>query len=261
MTEGTTTREELERLAPWHFNIEVEPGLWTKDCNKPDYESSDHNSVGLIDPSEMTRLLQTILPGGIADKTFLDVGCNGGGYCFLAHEMGARRTHGFDVREHWINQANYVKSVRYPDADHIEFQVADAKTFRRESRFDVTLFKGIFYHLPDPISVLRDVCDMTERAVIVDTVGRSDIPESAMIPWNESTTHVMSGVDGLAWFPGGPAAVKVILEWAGFPHMRVVHWKHGTPETRNRGRFRVFATRDERDQADYSGPEYKPAPA
>jgi tRNA (mo5U34)-methyltransferase len=260
-TGSTTTREGIQRLAPWHFNIEVEPGLWTKDCNRQEYESHDHNSVGLINPAEMTPLLKTILPGGIEGKTFLDVGCNGGGYCFVAHDLGARRAFGFDARDHWINQAKFIRSVRYSDADSIQFQVADIKTFQRDDeRFDVTLFKGVFYHLPDPISVLCDICNMTERAVVVDTAARSDIPESAIIPVNESKTHVMSGIDGLAWVPGGPAAVKAILEWAGFPHMRVVWWKHGTPETGNRSRFRVFATREESDQVGYAGPEYERIP-
>jgi hypothetical protein len=70
-----------------------------------------------------------------------------------------------------------------------------------------------------------------------------------MVPWQESKTHVMSGVDGLAWFPGGPEVIAPILKWCGFPHMRVVRHKKGGAAERFRGRFRVVATRDAKDLA------------
>jgi hypothetical protein len=61
----------------------------------------------------------------------------------------------------------------------------------------------------------------------------------------------MSGVDGLAWFPGGPEVIGAILKWSGFPHMRVVAHRKGDKSERFRGRFRVIATREERDLAAY----------
>src|SRR5262249_36227642 len=138
-----------------------------------------------------------------------------------------------------------------PKVDTIQFQVADVKTFTHRHNYDVTLFKGVFYHIPDPISTLRSICDLTDRAIILDTASRSDIPGECMAPWQESKTHVMSGVDGLAWFPGGPEVIHPILKWAGFAHMRVVqHTKGGAPE-RFRGRFRIIAARKEADLSAY----------
>src|SRR5262245_36679216 len=99
----------LRDLAPWHFAIEVMPGIKTVDYNKDSYGDIDLDKVGVINPYEMSPLLQDILPdGGIAGRTFLDVGCNGGGYCFVAHELGAQACYGFDVREHWIRQAEFI---------------------------------------------------------------------------------------------------------------------------------------------------------
>lgn len=249
-------RTRAAELAPWHFDMELAPGLRTRDCNAAEYGTEDHRGVGLIPPEEMEPLMRTILPGGIEGRSFLDIGCNAGGYCFVANRLGAAKAHGFDVRKHWIDQAEFLKSALCPDAQSVDFQVADAKTFRHEGRFDVTLFKGIFYHLPDPIAALREACDLTTRAIIVDTAGRSDIPEDALVPWQESTTHVMSGVDGLAWFPGGPAVIRSILAWAGFPHTRTIQWVHGDASTRFRNRFRVVGWRDGDDHAAYAGPAY-----
>jgi tRNA (mo5U34)-methyltransferase len=240
--------QKLRELAPWHFDMEVMPGLRTAACNKEAYGNIDLDKVGVIDPYEMRDLLRVILPDqGIAGKTFLDVGCNAGGYCFVAHELGATACYGFDVREHWIRQAELIKSVKYPAASNVQFTTADVKQFAHDGQYDVVLFKGVFYHLPDPISTLARMCELAGRAIIVDSASRSDIPGECMVPWWESTTHVMSGVDGLAWFPGGPEVVGSILKWSGFPHMRVVHHKKGDTAERFRGRFRVIATRQERD--------------
>jgi SAM-dependent methyltransferase len=242
----------LRDLAPWHFNMEVLPGIRTVDYNKESYGLVDLDKVGIINPSEMSGLLQCLLPdGGIAGKTFLDVGCNGGGYCFVAHELGAKSCSGFDVRDHWIRQAEFIKSVKFPQADTLSFVLKDVKELAPDRQYDVTLFKGVFYHLPDPIAMLNKLCALTGRVIIVDSATRSDIPEECMVPWQESRTHVMSGVDGLGWFPGGPAAVKPILAWSGFPHMRVVQYRTGDKAKRFRGNFRVIAARRESEFAIY----------
>ena len=242
----------LRELAPWHFDMDVLPGIRTAKYNKENYGVVDLDKVGVIDPNEMSGLLQCILPdGGVSGKTFLDVGCNGGGYCFVAHELGAESCSGLDVRDHWIRQAEFIKSIRFPEADSLRFFLKDVKEFAHDQQYDVTLFKGVFYHLPDPISMLNKLCALTSRVVIVDSASRSDIPEECMAPWQESKTHVMSGVDGLAWFPGGPAVIKPMLGWSGFPHMRVVQHKKGGQAERFRGRFRVIAARHESDLSAY----------
>src|SRR5690348_1151932 len=90
--------QKLRELAPWHFDMDVAPGMRTAAFNKDSYGNVDLDKVGVINPYEMKRLLEVILPdGGIAGKTFLDVGCNAGGYCFVAHELGAKACYGFDV--------------------------------------------------------------------------------------------------------------------------------------------------------------------
>jgi SAM-dependent methyltransferase len=242
--------QNLRDLAPWHFNMEVMPGITTAAYNKQSYDDIDLDKVGVIDPDEMRDLLKIVLPDqGVKRRTFLDVGCNAGGYCFVAHELGAKLCYGFDVREHWIRQAEFIRSIKYPNSNSLHFRLADVKTFPHDQQYDVTLFKGVFYHLPDPIGMLVKLCELTGRAIIVDSASRSDIPGDCMVPWWESTTHVMSGVDGLAWFPGGPEVVGAILKYGGFPHMRVVKHIKGGKAERFRGRFRVIAARQVEDLA------------
>jgi tRNA (mo5U34)-methyltransferase len=239
-------------LSPWHFVIEVAPGIRTTDYNLKAYKDRDLNNVGTIDPEEMRPLLERVLPdGGLAGKSFLDVGCNGGGYCFIAHELGAKICHGFDVREHWIRQASFVKSVKYPTATNIHFTVGDVQKITLDQKFDVTLFKGVIYHLPDPLHMLIKLCGVTSRAIIVDTVSRNDIPLNCIVPDVEHKTQVMSGVDGLCWYPGGPEALEPLLAWCGFPHVRVVYRQVGAKSGLHRGRFRIVAAREAGDLSNY----------
>lgn len=234
----------LTELAPWHFDIELKDGLRTVEGNREAYDSRDHAGVGMVSPDEMRPLFRDLLGGDFGGRSFLDVGCNAGGYCFVAKDMGAGRVLGFDVRDHWIEQAKFVqKHGVTKDRDAIEFRVCHLRDLPVDDKFDVTLFKGVFYHLPDPIHDLLLLCDRTRELIIVDSATTSRAAEGALLSTWESTTHVMSGVDNLAWYPGGPKALKDILRYGGFPESETVYWRKENDAVRGHGRCRVVAAR------------------
>lgn len=240
---------EMRALAPWHFDIEVIPGLRTSHANSKEYTDEDSKRVTVIDPEELKPLLQRVFPQGLSGRSFLDVGCNGGGYCFLARRLGADRVFGFDPRAHWIKQAVFLKQFIGDDA--VQFVAARLEELEAE-RFDITLFKGVFYHLPDPIHALSEICDRTGELIIMDTATDSTVKESCLVANWESQTHVMSGVDGLAWIPGGPASVRSIFKWKGFGAVRTVFWHSQWPGGRAHwGRMRLIAVRDAGLLAEY----------
>lgn len=251
--ETTPLLRQLEALAPWHFDIPLGHGLRTTDGNRERYEDPDKQGVGTVTTDSLRGLLGNLFPEGMQHRSFLDAGCNGGGYCFLAKELGASRVVGFDVREHWIRQARFLATVLSQDVSDMQFHVSHVDDFDAAPRsFSITLLKGVFYHLPNPITALESLCSLTEEMIIVDTASKQGIPSNAMATRFENQTQVMSGVDHLAWLPGGPEAVGDILKWQGFPHFRVDmnhhHWPGGLPDW---GRFRMIAARDEQSFADY----------
>lgn len=209
-------RAEIGRLAPWHHDLEIAPGVRTGEG-----AGSGPGAPSLIRPDLLLAgLVADLFPDGLAGRSLLDCACNAGGYLFAAARLGAGRGFGFDARGHWIAQARFL--ARHLPADDLDFAVcelADLPGLGLEP-FDLTLFNGIFYHLPDPVAGLRKAADLTRELIVVNTTlrrGRGD----ALVLNKESREAPMSGVDGLAWLPNGEPVLREILGWCGFPHVRL----------------------------------------
>jgi len=234
--------DTLRQLAPWHFDLELSEGLRTSDGNLQRYGKNDLHNVVVINPNTLAPLLTRIYPNGLQGKRFLDVACNGGGYSIIAKRLGAKLALGFDAREHWIRQARFL--AQHLGLEGVRFIQSDLYGFHTAEPFDVCLFKGIFYHLPDPVTGLRHVAGMTREVIIIDTETDGVRGDLCLRPHRERQTHVMSGVHGLAWWPSGPDLLAMILDWLGFPETREIFWnKKGVKNRENPGRCRVIGAR------------------
>jgi tRNA (mo5U34)-methyltransferase len=246
-------KERIIALAPWHLEVQVTPEISTRvfleGANAVDSGSDEPPPVSFISPREQwTGLMRRIYPNGLEGRTILDCACNCGGYSFWAKELGASKCFGFDVRKQWIDQANFLAEHRSWPSDGVDFEVLDLYDLpeRRLEAFDIALFKGIFYHLPDPIRGMKGVADLTKELIVVDTAIRTDLPDGMLAASGESRSHPMSGVYGLNWFPTGPGVLSTILGWLGFPETRVIFWmKEQDPERAGFGRLQIAASRKE----------------
>jgi len=258
MAEGTVT-EELERqiiaLAPWHIDVDVTPEISTGSVLEVGDGSDGSEGPEGAGPVRFVRprktwdeVLQRIYPNGLEGRRFMECACNCGAYTFWAKEMGAGDCYGFDVRDHWINQAEFLLEHRTFPSDGIKFEVNDLYDLPKAGMepFDVTMFQGIFYHLPDPITGLKAAADLTSELLIFDTAIRDGMPDGMLALAEESRTQVMSGVYGLNWFPTGPVVLERILRWLGFVEVKLVHWRVNRRGRRgNVGRVRILASRKE----------------
>lgn len=222
----------IKQLGPWHMNIQLTENLNTGQVFSDDGVVKDRPSnsgVSLLQLRDRwVQLMQKMYPEGLNDKRFLDCACNAGGYCFWARELDIQEAVGFDVREHWIRQANFVKNHRIvAPTDRIRFQVSDLYDLPKLQLepFDVVNFKGIFYHLPDPITGLRLAADMTKEVLFFNTSTTWGEQDGYMKVGWESTENVMSGVHGLKWYPTGPNVLAQILRWMGFVEMKLMFFK------------------------------------
>ncbi len=240
---------KLKSMAPWHMKKELLLGVYTTDGNSESYDNEDLNHIKVASADNMAKYLQRIFPNGLSGHSFLDIGCNAGAYCIVAHQLGADYCHGFDVRDHWITQANFLKKFFEISDNELSFETSHIESFLNKSKktFDVTLFKGVFYHLPFPVKSLYDICSITNKLIIVDTATSVDTPDDCLRIKYEHETHYMSGVDKLSWLPGGPEVMIKLLNIAGFPHCLVTNntnYKEGIRSEKKLGRIRIIASKD-----------------
>jgi hypothetical protein len=137
------------------------------------------------------------------------------------------------------------------------FEVCDLLDVGRrlhDERFDICLFKGIFYHLPDPVTGLKIVADRTDEVLIVDTAAATGRDDGYLQLGREGSENPMSGVHGLAWYPTGPQVVADILVWLGFSATCVMYWRQPDVSIRRFGRLRVVGARDESRLAELTLP-------
>ena len=250
--------KQIEAMRPWHHDIVLFDEFSTGKIFSPDglLKRADNDGVSLISPKlHYLKKLDLLYPEGMRGKSFLDCACNAGGYCFWTRERDVDRAVGFDVREHWINQAKFVQQHRTAEpVDRLEFHVMDLYDVPKHDfgKFDMTYFSGIFYHLPDPITGLKIAADMTTDVIVVNTAMVID-PNNprGMTMARESRTKVMSGVHELSWFPNGKETMLDILLWLGFKDFRVtlLNEKKDVP----RSRIEIYAAREEGRLANFVG--------
>jgi SAM-dependent methyltransferase len=216
--------DEVRRLAPWHLKVEIRDGL---DTSIGASAGADGPRVSFVDgKAAFVTKMKRIYPDGLAGKSFIDHACNCGGYSFWAKELGAERVFGYDVRDHWVEQAEFLRRTRSADASGIVFGRHDLYDLPKLGLepFDVTYFKGIFYHLPDPVAGLKIAADLTREVLYLSTdfiLRVTDPGNGGLILAKEATTPLMSGVYGLNWYPTGPRVLETMLNWMGFPETRV----------------------------------------
>ncbi len=237
VTVGLATHDELRAgvaaLAPWHIDVQIADDVSTAAALDPALSParSEHR-VSFINPRDGWRqLIGAIYPDGLEGRTTLDCACNCGAYSFWLKELGSAGGLGFDVRERWIEQARFLATHRAEPSDGLRFAVCELGALPQLTgeTFDLSVFKGIFYHLPDPIHALGLVAERTREMMIVNTSVRMGLPDGMLVAARESVVDPMSGVHGLSWFPTGPRVLAEMLESHGFAAWRCT----------------LFATRDE----------------
>jgi 2-polyprenyl-3-methyl-5-hydroxy-6-metoxy-1,4-benzoquinol methylase len=160
-------KEEIHRLAPFHHKVELPYGLSTY---------VPEMSRRQIEYTRLSNLVSHAFPalidacgGSLEGKRVLDVACNCGGFSVEAAKLGAKYVLGFDVVDHYIDQADFIK--RALNLEQVDFKLMDLEKIDVSTvgQFDITFCFGILYHLENPISSMKRLSSVTRRAMLVDT--------------------------------------------------------------------------------------------
>jgi tRNA (mo5U34)-methyltransferase len=169
----------------WYHRIEVRPGVVTP---------------GINDCQTTLRLLD--LPADCSGLRVLDIGTKDGFFAFemerrgadvLAVDYDARDANGFAVVSRLLGS-------RVPFL-HANLYNLDPKEI---GTFDIVLFLGVIYHLPDPLGALRIVRRLCRRRMYLETFAidhHLPLPDGAKLDMTESFPE-LSGVPLMCFFRG-----------------------------------------------------------
>jgi SAM-dependent methyltransferase len=143
-------RELLSRIfRPFFWALAVFfPSIVTEETWNREYKRGDWD---LLDSDE--QLVHTvIILGHVLNASkrlrILEVGCGSGRLLQLLQRIGFERYFGIDISSEAISRA---AALNVPNSS---FQVADARTFSTDERFDFIVFNEVAYYFERPLEVL-----------------------------------------------------------------------------------------------------------
>lgn len=199
-------RAEAERLVRgwpnWHHDFEILPGLRTK---------------GVYDPQVILDWLE--LPADLTDARVLDIGPSDGFFTMQLARRGANVT-AVDYRTKEQSGFHLMERFSGIAAEYVHSNLYDLPQ-RRLGRFDIVLFLGVLYHLPDPyrgLAIAADLC-ATDARFFLETVAfnvpRSEEPLMRFFPGRSLN-------DDLTNFWGqNETCVRELLQDVGFSVKRM----------------------------------------
>lgn len=239
--------KQLKRFGPWQMSIQVTEHVNTGQLLEfQGQKRSQGNKNRDAAHGKFLKLIDSLYPNGLSGKKFLDCGCNAGAYCFWVRERQAEIGYGFDAREHWIKQGRVVKNKRTAGpTNRIQFEVLNIYDLPTKDlhSFDIVQFKGLFYHLSDPISGLRIAADHCRDILIFSTAFLWGEVDGALVQNTADPELLHGGVDSISWFPTGPSVCAELIRSLGFEQLKLTTMKQvkNRPE---RGRLEIVAARE-----------------
>lgn len=166
------------------------------------------------------RLQQLQIPDNLTGKAFLDIGAWDGAFSFVAEERGASRIVAVNEKP----KPGLELAIRARDS-RVESAIADLNSLTPEQlggSFDVVLFSGVLYHLPNPIAGLERVLALTQPGGLTICETATDLnhlkePAAALVADARSTDNY----DRNWWRPNWRGVVS-LFEQVGFEQVQVM---------------------------------------
>jgi tRNA (mo5U34)-methyltransferase len=183
---------------------------------------------GIYDPTRTLPRLR--LPERLDGKRVLDVGAWDGFYSFEMERRGADvlatdsfswSGEGWGTKEGFLLARDALGSkVRDLDIDPTELTVESVG-----GPYDIVLFLGVLYHLPDPMQVLERLRGVTRGVLVLETEVGMLLTRRAAVEFYPKTEL---NKDPTNWWAPNVAAMTGMLRAAGFSDIAVA-WKRPFP--------------------------------
>jgi 2-polyprenyl-3-methyl-5-hydroxy-6-metoxy-1,4-benzoquinol methylase len=159
--------DRIRELRPWYQNIEVAPGVFTKQLGSDEEIFPEHDI-----PAPLWRRIEPDL-GDIAGRRVLDIGCNAGYMSFECKKRGAGYVLGVDndlgAGTSFVEQALFCRDALGLD---VEFRAGSFFELEPDEPFELVLFCGVLYHLEnwaDGLDKVRELVRPGSGRVVLET--------------------------------------------------------------------------------------------
>jgi tRNA (mo5U34)-methyltransferase len=214
-------RERLVATVPWWWHsIDLGRGVVTPGAKGAEMPGGGRAFM----QGELASLALPDLRG----KSVLDLGAHNGFYSFAAERLGASPVVALDYFA-WIHESADARDGSPPlgragfDVAHrilrskVEPVVGDFMTIDLAALgcFDVVLFLGVLYHMPDPLGGMRRLAAVTSEVAVIEShaiavVRANDYALLEFLPGAELND------DPSNWFVPNDAGLRALCSAAGF---------------------------------------------
>lgn len=208
----------------WHHSIQLFPDLVTKGGKSPELLELERKAI-----------LDTIALDG---RSVLDIGSWNGYFAFEAKRSGAARVVASDSLcwqlPMFRGRETFDLARECLDLD-IEAEVIDPTALPGHLQpVDVVLMLGVFYHMHDPIAVLKNAASLARDVIVVEThQDLLTLNRPGMVFYPRDT---LNG-DHSNWWGPNPECVFELFESIGFPQ---VYYQHHPTVGAGRGIYHAF---------------------
>jgi tRNA (mo5U34)-methyltransferase len=199
MNTSMALRDELKTIN-WFHRINLGQGIITP---------------GIDDTQD--KLSRVRLPENLMGRSVLDIGAWDGFFSFEAERRGASRVVALDGgvwRVDSIGKSGFefARKALNSKVEDVEMEVSEISVDRL-GQFDLVLFLGVLYHLPDPVGSFLKVASVAKHEIIIEThvdMIEHRVPSIAFYPADECAN------DPTNWCGPNQSAVEGMLRLAGF---------------------------------------------
>jgi SAM-dependent methyltransferase len=209
--QSATNLQDIVDSYHWWHSIDLGGGVITNGIKAPALMQLEYKNIfSKID---------------LVGRTVLDVGAWNGGFAVEAWRRGAASVTGLD--HHTWNDPhfrgketfNLISDITASNLKPIDRNLDDPRLDLSDlGQFDVVLFLGVFYHLKNPLSALREVSRTVRDVLVLEThVERFSTDRPAMVFYPGAE---LAG-DSENWWGPNTACIVALLKLMGFARIEI----------------------------------------
>lgn len=196
-------RKLVDAVPHWHHRFEIYPGLITPGSYDP---LSLWSKLNLESRCRGRRVLDLGTSDGFFTKKIASLGGD-----VVGVDYRSKKSHGF-----WVMEALSGWTFDYRHANLFEINPEDLGSF------DIVLFLGVLYHMPDMIRALHKVRSLCNSILLLETQSENDFcDEIAAARYYKAAT--LAGDITNFWSPNRRCVLDMLYD-AGFDVMRHEAW-------------------------------------